>query len=1114
MADYNNTGSFRLVAGDSELLHRPVQSFAVQGQAAFLALCVDLQVPVLSGAQNAESLWDLAPSGSGTSAFVSGHTGEGWTLDSGGSCVNTFSSAWFDKFRSGRDGSSGLKVRHVCKRIQVGGRASDDRSDARHLASIANEVRILANRSVRSSANIVALIAVSWCEAPDPQSDRFWPQLLLEQAELGTLDACLTQNTLPKPTKFMLYRDILDGLRYLHANGIVHGDLKPQNILLSHHASVDERYGLLPLKAKLCDFGYSVILSDYHQSLPFRAEMGTWPWPAPELDGETSIPASLLPSTDVYSAGLLMVCIVRDGKTPFPGMSKAQVVAVKKENTYVVLDCVFRELGWSYALGAPRGLSREQMGKLCYEHAMMPTSLPRIATQEILRDLEGPAASDTTVLSAEAYFALAGCYKNGSLTDQDHATAITYLRRAAELKHPGAIGSLPGIQAALGETPSSPQSADVRLVYFQLDGYLKTAMETAMLPRSLSWKSWREPAYRAYRSSPRRLADARHVVLRAADKHILGIFLSYILQLETSPDPEHDEMAMSFRGIFRVVDINGPADEGYTILQHAVLAGNLNAVNSAITLGVGVDVDAVGHTPGWTPFWLSVVTGQGAIARLLLDKGASPDCRDTRTGATLVHILHQLTAQEDIDAVLQAVLQSDSAVVVTVDTLARNITPLLACFLGWDYSEGKAARALLRHGANPTFAVHFGLPPNSATSPMSLCAATLDYSLLEDMLGCPWAASHGDQPPGRKALAGARAAAYMSILSNTEFYYRSILGGRFGHALDKFLNLVVTPDMMKYLREMVLGPAGGETETCVAGPMASALWMSRAYVARALLRLFPCDHFPPSPLQRPLIQIAIERRMRATIMDLLERGADLLALEPRGYTALHAAAHYYPDMLLELILQAKDSRGLDVRPLLLFEGYRAEQRIMEELQTRFDLDMDSYDMPNGMTLAGMCVGLIMASGSVPISQLEYLLEMSPKPKFECSASGTVTLLGFAISGKQGNSRTAPTVTRRLVTLILDGYYPNMSNFLTEDHGSHFYRAVRSGNMVALELMEERLRRVTPAVIGTSRFLHAMLSAAAAERNRGPVAGIRPRAYFEALEMFQMVYEKFVPDAVL
>ena len=772
---------------------------------------------------------------------------------------------------------------------------------------------------------------------------------------------------------------------------------------------------------------------------------------------------------------------------------------------------------------------------------MMPSSLPRIAAREILRDLERQAASDDGVLSAEAYFALGGCYINGSLTDQDYPTGVDHLWRAAELKHPGAIGSLLGIQAAL-ENIASSQTRDTNsertavfdadgrealsaqlggLLYLNMGGYLKTAMEMSLIPRSHAWKNWGKSAYRAYRSSPHRLARARSGLIfvkrridtpaagdaqeaqRAVDRHRLNIFLHYILQQDTSP---LGVMAMSYREIFYGtggVDINCPVDDGFTVLQHAVLSGKRDAVEAAIKFGV--DIDATGRTPGWTPLWLSVVTGQGAVAQLLLENGASTNCRDTRTGATLLHLLHQLTTKGHIETVLQGVLRSDCG--VSIDTLANGITPLLACFVGWDYSKGKAARALLRHGANPTSSVTIGLRPEVDASPISLCATTLDYLLLKDMVGCPWAASHGNQPQGQKALTAARCGADISVLAKPEFYYRSILGDRFQHALEEFLKLIITGDMKKQLREMVYGRDGGDTDPWVAGPVAMALWLSRAYVVRSLLRLFSCGDIPPSPSWRPLIQLAIERRMRGTIIDLLQRGADLLALEPTGYTALHSAAHYYPEILLELvdhlqklppsarrgktmkqILQAKDSRELDVRSLLLLEGHRAELDIMTELRDRFDLDMDAYDMPDSMTLTGMCVALIAESGSVLISQLEYLLRMCPKPKFVCDAKGN-TLLGFAISGQQGSmfilfffnvpsltgcleSRTAPTPSRRLITLILN-HYPSMANLLTGEHGP-FYRAARFGNIVALELMEERLRRVTPPDLGTHRFIHAML----------------------------------------
>ena len=202
MADLD-ISSFQTVAEESELLHRPVQSFAVRGQAAFLGLCLQLQVPVLNSMSNVESLWGLAPSGGGTSSFVTGRVGDGWKIDTDQNFANTFSSVWFEKWLA--DGWGNLEVRHVCKRLEVSKTSGlSGKDDSKNLASIANEVRVLSNRSIRSSSNIVALIAVSWCEAPDPLGDRFWPQLLLEQAGLGTLDAFLTQNIIPKPTNFML----------------------------------------------------------------------------------------------------------------------------------------------------------------------------------------------------------------------------------------------------------------------------------------------------------------------------------------------------------------------------------------------------------------------------------------------------------------------------------------------------------------------------------------------------------------------------------------------------------------------------------------------------------------------------------------------------------------------------------------------------------------------------------------------------------------------------------------------------------------------------------------------------------------------------------------------
>ncbi len=62
---------------------------------------------------------------------------------------------------------------------------------------------------------------------------------------------------------------VLTPLQYLHSSNILHGDLKPQNVLLRSVRS--DRRGFV---CKLCDFGLSRLLSDHQTSL-LTAHFGT-----------------------------------------------------------------------------------------------------------------------------------------------------------------------------------------------------------------------------------------------------------------------------------------------------------------------------------------------------------------------------------------------------------------------------------------------------------------------------------------------------------------------------------------------------------------------------------------------------------------------------------------------------------------------------------------------------------------------------------------------------------------------------------------------------------------------------------------------------------------------
>ncbi len=100
-------------------------------------------------------------------------------------------------------------------------------------------------------------------------------------------------------------REILDGLTAVHARGVVHRDVKPENVL------VDTKEGQPRLK--LTDFGVARLT--YGGSLTkISSLIGTPEYMAPEItDHETATPAS-----DLYSAGIVLYEML-SGRTPFAG---------------------------------------------------------------------------------------------------------------------------------------------------------------------------------------------------------------------------------------------------------------------------------------------------------------------------------------------------------------------------------------------------------------------------------------------------------------------------------------------------------------------------------------------------------------------------------------------------------------------------------------------------------------------------------------------------------------------------------------------------------------------------------------------------------------------------
>ncbi|KAJ7191696.1 kinase-like domain-containing protein [Mycena pura] len=128
--------------------------------------------------------------------------------------------------------------------------------------------------------NLVPFFGISYDVAP-------WPVLVSPLYDFGHVGTFLEKH--PTANRLEMVLGVASGVEYLHANDVVHGDLKVSNVL------VDDR-GV----PRISDFGISKILNLRGFTTP-RANVGTLPYMAPEL---------FWISSDVYSFGLLALEIL------------------------------------------------------------------------------------------------------------------------------------------------------------------------------------------------------------------------------------------------------------------------------------------------------------------------------------------------------------------------------------------------------------------------------------------------------------------------------------------------------------------------------------------------------------------------------------------------------------------------------------------------------------------------------------------------------------------------------------------------------------------------------------------------------------------------------------
>lgn len=173
-----------------------------------------------------------------------------------------------------------------------------------------DELEIL--RTVTHSNIIQYFAAIEWEE-----HRRKVYYIAMERADI-TLEDCINSKALrytstPEDTRLKYIKDAADGLSFLHAQKIIHRDIKPTNILVKF---TSEGVGI----AKLVDFGISKKITSAADGTNSMGK-GTGDWMSPEalLAEEDDKEFRNTLSMDIFSLGLTIFYTLSEGKHPFGG---------------------------------------------------------------------------------------------------------------------------------------------------------------------------------------------------------------------------------------------------------------------------------------------------------------------------------------------------------------------------------------------------------------------------------------------------------------------------------------------------------------------------------------------------------------------------------------------------------------------------------------------------------------------------------------------------------------------------------------------------------------------------------------------------------------------------
>lgn len=310
--------------------------------------------------------------------------------------------------------------------------------------------------------NIVEVYDVS--DADEPEN-----YLVVELVSGATLRQLLArQGPLPAEVAAAVAIEISGALDHAHQAGVIHRDVKPENVLVADPTVPQPDTQLEPVEIKITDFGIAKLL-DVQGVTSTGQVLGSPAHMAPEqIEG-----GEVTPAADVFGLGVLLYeCMV--GQLPFDGKNPAQVLRRVLDGAFTPADRAQPTIGATYAAILSRALAHESKERfssarefsvaLQEELSVLGFESSRVELHAFLRDsagyqqaheprvIEGLLRKASAARTQRDYALAAACY-NRALAyrprDPELLRSVSTIRRGEQLRRVGRYAAV-GLLGSIG----------------------------------------------------------------------------------------------------------------------------------------------------------------------------------------------------------------------------------------------------------------------------------------------------------------------------------------------------------------------------------------------------------------------------------------------------------------------------------------------------------------------------------------------------------------------------------------------------------------------------------------------------------------------------------------